>query len=221
MLRIGSLERSGVNALAYRLTSTFLLLACGITLGGCLKTADMVDAALMTSVLVEDFETPAIETSLSYKGGQSFQTAASLWEVAAGDIDWFRANARPETAAFDGNQAVQLSGSPTAGILLTSFPTKPNQQYHLTFHYAHNNLLGQNDSRARIEVFSAGTTLLEGEVSHQGLDFNSYRRYSGIFTANSNRATLRFTSLTPGLYGITLDGISIRAVPRALPTPGR
>lgn len=210
-----------MSPLAYRLMAAVVLLVGNCMTAGCLKTADLVDAALMTAVLVEDFETPAMETSVRYKAGQSFHTAASTWEVAAGHIDWFRANARPETAAFDGNQAVHLSGLPAAGVLSTSFPTKQNQQYHLTFHYAHNNLLGPNDSRARVEVLGPGTTLLEGEVSHQGVDFNSYRRYSGIFTANSARTTLRFTSLTLGFYGITLDAISIRAVPKALPSPGR
>lgn len=210
-----------MSSLASRFRVAVVLIAGSFTMDGCLKTADMVDAALMTSVLIEDFEAPVITNSVSYKAGQSFHTAANTWEVTAGDIDFFNAKGRPESATYDGNQAVQLSGLPTAGILLTSFPTKQNQQYHVTFHYAHNNLLGLNDSRARVEVLGAGTTLLEGEVSHQGVDFKSYRRYSGIFTANSTQATLRFTSLTPGLYGITLDGISIRAVPRALPSPGR
>jgi hypothetical protein len=197
-----------------------LLVGNGITTG-CLKTADLVDAVLMSAVLVEDFEAPAIQTSVSYKAGQSFQTAVTTWEVAAGQVDWFRANARPESAVFDGNQAVQLSGLPAAAVLSTSFPTKQNQQYHLTFHYAHNDLLGPGDSRARVEVLGAGTTLLEAEVSHQGVDFNSYRRYSGIFTANSARTTLRFTSLTHGPYSISVDTLSIRAVPKALPSPGR
>jgi hypothetical protein len=210
-----------LTPLIYRLTiAVALLVGSGMT-AGCLKTAELIDATLMTAVLMEDFEAPANETSVSYTAGQSFQTAASTWEVVAGHIDWFRANARPEIAVFDGNQAVHLSGLPAAGVLLTSFPTKQNQQYHLTFHYAHNNLLGPHDSRARVEVLGAGTTLLEGEVSHQGVDFNSYRRYSGIFTANSARTTLRFTSLTQGLHGITLDTISIRAVPKALPSPVR
>ena len=42
---------------------------------------------------------------------------------------------------------------------------------------------------------------------------------TGTFTADSPQTTLRFTSLTPGPYGITLDGISILSVPPPPPMP--
>ena len=44
-------------------------------------------------------------------------------------------------------------------------------------------------------------------------------KYFGTFTADSPHTTLRFTSLTPGPYGITLDGISILSVPPPPPIP--
>ncbi len=210
-----------LNTLAQRTSLALIAAAGGWMLTGCVKTADFFDAALMTPVLIEDFEAPVIQNAVAYNAGQSFQTATNTWEVTAGGIEIFNAKDRPETTAFDGNQAVQLTGATGAGGLAISFATIQKKQYTLTFHYAHNNLLGTNANRARVEVLSASTTLLEARFSHESVPFDSYRRYSGIFTADSARTTLRFTSLTPGRYGITLDGISVRTVPPPPPTPPR
>jgi hypothetical protein len=191
-----------------------VVLAVDLMTNGCRQTADLLDAALMHPVLIEDFEAPAIAAVAHYPAGELLQTRANRWAVAAGGIDIVNATGHPDTTVSDGRQAVHLTGSMT-----TTFPTTRKKQYTLTLHYAHDRRLGLEPGRARVEVFGAGPTLLEAEISHADVAFDSYRRYTGTFTADSSQTTLRFTSLTAGPYGITLDGISVRAVPPPVPIP--
>ena len=192
----------------------YSLAIAGCMTVGCGQTADFLNAALMHPVLVEDFEAPAIATFSVYPAGQTLDTAATRWNVAAGGMELVNATGHPDTAVSDGHQAVHLTGSMT-----TSFPTTRKKQYTLTFHYAHHTRLGLQPGRGRVEVLGVGPTLLEAEFSHEGVAFDSYRRYTGTFTADHPQTTLRFTSLTPGPYGITLDGISILSVPPPVPMP--
>lgn len=199
-----------------RIGMTLALLLLGWTMGGCVKTADLVDAALMAPILVEDFETPLLQQTAAYRTGASFETAEHRWVVLAGTVEHFNVIARPDSAAYDGAQAVHLTD---AAALATTVATTPKKHYTLTFHYAHHNALGATPARARVEVVDDYRTVMEAEVDHGGVAYDSYRRYSGQFSPDSTRIVLRFTSLTPGPYGITLDGISIRLVPGPLPTP--
>jgi hypothetical protein len=213
------LQRRLLSALAERARKALVLLAAGWSLIGCGHTADLLDAALMHPVLVEDFEAPVIADVSVYPAGQSLHTAAHRWDIAAGGIEVVNAAGYPDTAASDGHQAVHLTGSMT-----TAFPTIRKKQYTLTLHYAHHNRLGLQPGRARVEILGVGPTLLEADISHEGVAFDSYRRYTGTFTADSPQTTVRFTSLTPGAYGITLDGISVRSAypaPETSITPGR
>jgi hypothetical protein len=196
-------------------------MACAVAVGGgftagCVKTANFLDAALMRPVLVEDFETPPAEQASTYHAGQTLTTAATRWDVTAGRLEQFNAKTRPGIAAFDGEQAVHLAAS---SVLATDFPTTPKRQYTVTFHYARPHHAAAAAGRARVEVLSETTTLMQAEVSHDGVASDAYRRYSGIFTAESQRTMLRFSALAPESGGITLDGISIRAVPRPPPLP--
>ena len=202
------------SANAGPLALAVIILAVGFMTVGCRQTADLLDAALMHPVLVEDFEAPVIAAVARYPAGESLQTRANRWGIDAGGIEIVNATGHPDTAVSDGQQAVHLTGSMT-----TSFPTTRKKQYTLTLHYARDRRLGIEPGRAHVEVLGGGPTLLEAEISHTEVAFDSYRRYTGTFTADSPQSTLRFTSLTGGPYGITLDGISVRAVPPPLPMP--
>jgi len=174
----------------------------------------MPGAAPALAVLSENFEAPASNNYTVVRAGQSFATLTRTWTVEAGSIDIVNARVRTEAAAFNGTQAIDLAGSPGAGVLSTRFATKPGQHYLLTFHYSRNNGIGAVPARARVEVMGAAP-LLQGEVQHESprLPFNAYQQYRGTFRADGASATLRFTSLNAGNAGVMLDAVSIAAVP--------
>lgn len=171
-------------------------------------------AAPAQAVLSENFEAPASGNYTVVRAGQSFATRTRTWTVEAGSVDIVNAQVRREAAAFDGTQAIDLAGSPGAGVLSTRFATTPGQDYLLTFHYARNNGIGAVPARARVEVVGMGV-LLQGEVQHEAphLAFNAYQQFRGAFRADGTSATLRFTSLNGGNAGVMLDAVSIAGVP--------
>lgn len=194
------------------------LVAVGSLTVGCVETADLLDAALMKPVLTESFEAPIVEGARTYAAGQAFTTGHTTWDVMAGVLELYNAQSRPDTAVFDGHQAIRLTGAAEPGLIAVTFPTIPKRQYTMTFHYGHRTLQGGSAGRARVEVIGAGTTLLEAEFDPLDQTFRSYRRYSGTFAADSERTTLRFTS-PAGPHGVTLDGISVLTVPPPPPIP--
>jgi len=171
-------------------------------------------ASSATAVLVEDFETPDTADYITYFAPQLLVTATNTWSVTTASVDLFEDAARPEAAAFDGAQAVDLTGSPGAGVMEAAFPTAPGTQYQLVFHYARNNLLGADTGDAQVEVIGSGL-LLQAFVRHDPAQhpFNTYLQFSDTFTADSTQAILRFTSLDPGNTGITIDGILVSEPP--------
>ncbi|HMB69080.1 MAG TPA: hypothetical protein VKU85_07200 [bacterium] len=169
-----------------------------------------VGAVRAGAVLVEDFESPDTANFATYNAGELLVTATNTWSVTSTGIDLYEAAARAEAAAFDGAQAVDLAGSPGAGVIETTFPTVVGQSYELVFHYARNALLGLLTGDALVEVVG-GSTLLQAQVQHDPAlhAFDAYLQFRGSFTADVTVTTLRFTSLNPDNTGITLDGISI------------
>ena len=162
------------------------------------------------TVLSESFESPDIANFQTFNIGQTLVTATQSWSITTSGVDLFEDAARPEAAAFDGTQAVDLTGSPGAGVIQTTFATIPGATYKLTFHYARNNLLGAATGDAQVDVLGTGS-LLQATVQHSPAThaFDAYRTFEGSFTADSAQGTLRFTSLDPGTTGITVDGITI------------
>ncbi|HMB71339.1 MAG TPA: DUF642 domain-containing protein [bacterium] len=166
------------------------------------------------TVLVEDFESPDTVNFIVFTIGEQIVTDWNTWNVTGGSIDLYEAAARVEAAAFDGAQAIDLAGSPGAGMLETTFATTPGMAYELVFHYARNAFLGAETGDAEVDVVGAGS-LLEATIQHDPAlyEFDVYLEFSALFTADSTEAILRFTSLDTGNTGITLDGICISAVP--------
>ena len=162
------------------------------------------------AVLTETFELPKSRNYTVVRAGQSFTTATNTWKVLAASVDIVNTTVQTGIASFDGVQSIDLAGSPGPGSIATTFATKPGQAYMLTFHYGRNNLIGRNVARARAEVLGA-TPLLQGDVEHNPavLAFNSIQTFNGAFVADGTSATLRFTSLTGGNYGIALDAVTI------------
>jgi len=172
-------------------------------------------------VFFEDFETPDTTNYITFNVGQSIHTGSNTWFVTATGVDLYEALARPEAAAYDGAQAVDLAGSPGAGVIEAVFATVPGNEYELVFHYARNALLGAQTGDAQVEV--SGTAMrLQATVQHDPAmhAFDAYLEFSDRFIADSTQSTLRFISLDTENTGVTLDGISVSAV-QSTPGAGR
>jgi hypothetical protein len=191
------------------LLTASLVLVCGAS------------TAAAQTVLFEDFETPDTGNFVTYFSGQHLVTNGADWAITANSVDLYEDPARPEAAAFDGSQAVDLTGSPDGGTMETTFATAPGTDYTLTFHYARNNLLGATIGNAQVDVLGAGT-LLSSALQHDPSmhAFDTYLQFSDSFTANSVQTTLRFTGLNAGLAGITIDAISVTGAPGVPGLPG-
>lgn len=165
--------------------------------------------------LTESFESPATANYTVYRAGQTFTSGANTWRVDSGTIDLVNVTARKETVAWDGNQTIDLAGSPGPGVLSTTFPTTAGQRYTLIFHYARNNAIGNKAAEARVEVLGKGP-LLQATLRHAApMPYSQNMGYSGSFVADGDVTTLRFTSLTGGNAGLTVDGVAVEPAPGA------
>ena len=191
-----------------------ICIALVVAVSGCADVtaplARTVAAATTPAVLSENFETPKTTSYTVYRAGQTLTTARNTWVVESGSVDLFNGQVQREAVPFDGTQAVDLAGSPGAGVISTSFATTPGQRYSVQFYYARNNRLGTTAGRANVAVFGA-SPLMQAELRHEApRQYNQNVAFSGAFTADATKTTLRFTSLNAGVAGITVDGITIR-----------
>ena len=169
-----------------------------------------VATAASRTVFFESFEGPATGNYTVLRAGQSFRTRNNVWAVEEASIDLVNTHVRRETVAFDGAQVVDLAGSPGPGAMTASFATTPGQAYTLVFHFSRNNGIGATPARARVEVLGAAPLLVK-EVRHEAArqPFNAYLQFRDTFRADGPNATLRFTSLNAGNFGLVIDAISV------------
>ena len=162
------------------------------------------------------FETPSVSGSAS--GASTFSAgdpSLSPWEIVSGSIDVVDSRIWP---AFQGAQSIDLDGV-SAGTIQQSFVTSPGQTYQLSFYYANNSDNPTQTDTATVSVTGDGTLLSQG-ITHVGSTPSNmdYSHFLGTFVADSATATLQFASTTPGVYGVVLDGVSVRAVPGSVDT---
>lgn len=178
-------------------------------------------AASAQIVLTESFEVPDTANFQTFAAGQTIVTATNSWSVTATGVDLFEDAARSEATAFEGAQAIDLAGSPGAGVIQTSFATVPGATYALTFHYARNNNIGGATADAQVDVVGS-TSRLQATVQHVPANeaFGTFLTFAQTFVADSATTILRFTSLESGTAGIVLDGIQVEQVAASVPTFG-
>lgn len=178
-------------------------------------------AASAQIVLTESFELPDTANFQSFVSGQTIVTATHSWSVTATGVDLFEDAARSEATAFDGAQAIDLAGSPGAGVIQTSFATLPGATYALSFHYARNNNIGGATADAQVDVVGS-TSRLHATVQHVPANeaFGTFRTFEQAFVADSATTILRFTSLEAGNAGIVLDAIQVEQLVASVPSFG-
>ncbi|QDT75967.1 DUF642 domain-containing protein [Lacipirellula limnantheis] len=188
------------------------------------RTLPLLVAALLTIVgnaaqanVISNgsFETPDTSTIIVVGAGDPTITN---WTVGLIGVDLVDAagNGFLSGAAADGEQYLDLDGSPGPGSISQTFATTPATQYTLTFDYA-NNYTTPGTAQALVQVADGATTYLSNVISHNtsvagNLDWTSYPAFT--FTAQQATTTLSFMSMSGGVFGgILLDKIEINAVP--------
>lgn len=188
------------------------------------RTLPLLVAALLTIVgnaaqanVISNgsFETPDTSTIIVVGAGDPTITN---WTVGLIGVDLVDAagNGFVSGAAADGEQYLDLDGSPGPGSISQTFATTPATQYTLTFDYA-NNYTTPGTAQALVQVADGANTYLSNVISHNtsvagNLDWTSYPAFT--FTAQQATTTLSFMSMSGGVFGgILLDKIEINAVP--------
>jgi hypothetical protein len=196
------------SAIAFCLALGFSQASVG---DGLSKLKDVMNALSQGGDFSENFEAPATSNYTVVHAGKMFRTQRNTWSVESGSIDIVNTKVRTETIPFDGNQVIDMAGSPGAGVMSTSLRTKPGQPYEFAIRFGRNNGIGRTPARATVQIGGA-TPLLTQELVHDPgqVPFNQMLEYTGSFVADGTNTVLRISSLNAGSHGLTVDGISIK-----------
>jgi len=144
-------------------------------------------------------------------------TSIPGWTVTTNNVDVVAQGYNGPSAAYDGQQYLDLVGyGSTGGIQSQSFATVAGQTYRLTFAYA-NNPWSTSTASANVRVQDGtSNTLLLQEVTHSGSTTNTlgWSLFSQSFIADGTSATIRFDeTVGGGNGGVMLDAVGVAAVP--------
>lgn len=184
-----------------------------VSLFACMLCTVATSGASAQVVLTEGFESPVTPNYITYNAGAQINTGSNVWHVIATGIDLGNDAARSEVVACEGLQAIDMAGSPGAGIIETEFAATIGVQYELVFHYSRNNFIASGVASMTATVAGSGTLLATTVTHATPRPFDECLEFRGTFTASGPTVTLRFASNNTGNHGIVLDGISIAAVP--------
>jgi len=145
-------------------------------------------------------------------GGTAFDAS---WVITRGNVDLV--SGLPSGWQFVSSPySLDLVGN-TQGTITQTFTTTVGQVYNLSFFYSNNSFGSPQPASANVSVSG---TLLSADILHGGATPSNmnWLLFSEDFTATSTSTTLTFAAsdLTPCCNGgITLDSVSVSAVPEA------
>lgn len=133
------------------------------------------------------------------------------WDIISGSINYVKSPSRWQAA--EGQFSIDLNGEHNdAYAIAQTFDTVAGMQYQVSFAMA-----GNPDGGPVVKELHASAA---GSFAKFAFDSTGSTRQSMrwsdehfMFTASDSSTTLRFTSLTPGDYGPTLDNVRVTAVP--------
>jgi len=137
------------------------------------------------------------------------------WTIA-GNVDVVDENLpntvyRWQDAEVAGKQSLDLNGN-QAGTISQVLSTVANVDYYLTFSYSKNPYGGAAVKTAQVLLDSNLFANITASAPSTPNNMN-WTSVTYIFTALSNSTTLSFKSTSSGSNGVTLDAISVSAVP--------
>lgn len=154
------------------------------------------------------FENPVITPVGSYfTVFPAGDPSVTPWIITGTSVDIVNPQLYPgsTTTAYEGNQVLDLAGTPGPGAISQTIFLDPGQ-YTLTFAYANN----PGGSPLNALVSLAGAATLSQAIVHSGSTYNNlgWATASYDFTSSGGSVTLSFSSTN----GITNQGIFIDAV---------
>lgn len=170
-----------------------------------LSSAHLLEASLVVN---GSFETPTVSgVFTTVPAGSSTLTG---WTVGLSSVDVVNGTAA-SVPAFDGNQFLDLNGTPGPGSIAQAFATTPSTTYTLTFSFETRAPAG---TTATVRVFDGSGNLL-GPTTLAPIPNAGWTSFLGTFVATQSTATLEFSSLnSPDVFfGVGLDRVTVNAVP--------
>jgi hypothetical protein len=125
------------------------------------------------------------------------------WIVGRTSIDIVSTPFNPTYPSRDGDQHVDLAGSPGPGSIQQFFTTVPGTQYYLRFSAS------SNGTSRLFEVFWEGFLLTTPAAPNQG----TWQDFEFVLNANSTNGMVGFGSADTGFQGALIDRVSVQAVP--------
>lgn len=147
------------------------------------------------------FENPVIASPfLTVNAGSATLTD---WIVGRTSVDLVSTPFNPTYPSRDGNQHVDLAGTPGPGLIQQFFTTVPGTQYYLRFSAS------SNGSSRLFEVFWQGSILTTPAAPNQG----TWQDFEFVLNATMAGGMVGFGSFDPGNQGALIDRVSVQAVP--------
>jgi hypothetical protein len=155
------------------------------------------------------------------------------WRVVKGTVDLV-GRSYWQQAPGQGNQNIDLIGSPGAATIEQTFPTEPGREYRFSGWLSHNPVIAPRMTR-RANVYLNGTFLVQLVHGDPKTSTKNMRwtRFSHRFRAPSNSTTLRLKDVTEAtgtspnsatavqLCGTAVDGLSVTPVAAGQPDAHR
>lgn len=174
---------------------------------GASTCACFAQANLLVNGSFED--TPVANNSFqNVVAGSSFITGWTVTgtsvDVIAGPTTWIPQN---------GNQSIDLAGTPGPGAVGQSFTTIIGQDYEVNF-YLGSNHQGSGDKSVNVYINGVSENLTGG------LTNGSWVQFTRTFTASALSTEVKFESTNSGNFGGAVDNVSVEAVPEPLTLVG-
>ena len=125
------------------------------------------------------------------------------WVVSGVSVDIVNQNFAPGYPARDGNQMIDLSGTPGPGRIDQSFSTNVGETYVVSFSGSANSGADQMDLYLNNSYLYTVTNAAQG----------SWKDMTYMFTATSESSSIGFGSGYGGTTGAMVDNVSVEAVP--------
>jgi len=124
------------------------------------------------------------------------------WTVTGNSVDLV---IRSAYAAQEGDQSVDLAGTPGPGGVMQNFATDPGQDYLIDFWVSSNG----GAKTLSLQVFWNGILT----ATFDSPDMNTWEEHSLIFTASDIQSTIGFNTPITSNAGPLLDNVSVSTVP--------
>jgi choice-of-anchor C domain-containing protein len=151
-----------------------------------------------------EFTYPNLSPNLTYSKGNNI----GGWVIESGEIDQ-----RNTWEAASGRYSIDLNGK-EPGSIYQDLPTSKGQNYTLSFALAGSPLSGTSPLIKKLKVFW-GETLVDTptfDTSGHAANSMGWTNYKYNLLAVNYTTRLRFTSLTNGNQGATLDNVTVTPV---------